>query len=399
LIVRRQDLIVNPIMPLMFLFLIVQVIGAIFSVDTRVSFNHVINYMVEGLGLYLLITNVARTQEMLRRAIWVLLLAGAFMGSLSVYQQMTHTFDNNYGGFAQMSNAAFGTGTENLFGENTQPRLAGPIGEQNRYAQNMLMLVPLGLFRFWGERSKRLRILAAIATALITLGAALTFSRGAAVGLILMLVITALMGYIKPFQAVIIGLGLVLLLQVVPQYGTRLDTLGDVSSAVTTQGGGGLRTTDGATQSRITEMMAAAMVFADYPIVGVGPGTYRYYYQDYADRVGLRTLSGDRQAHDLYVGIAAENGALGLIAFGAIVFVTLRSLAKTRKRWGQSRPDMANLVTGFILSIVAYLATGVFLHFAFIRFFWLIMALAGAASYIAANSAEAADDRKGVAAL
>ena len=53
--------------------------------------------------------------------------------------------------------AAFKTGEEALHGNVMQRRLAGPLGEQNRYAQIMLMLVPLGLFRFWGERSIALR--------------------------------------------------------------------------------------------------------------------------------------------------------------------------------------------------------------------------------------------------
>ena len=41
------------------------------------------------------------------------------------------------------------------------------------------------------------------------------------------------------------------------------------------------------------------------------------------------------------------------------------------------------IITGFFLAIVAYLGTGFFLHFAYIRFFWLIVALASAAVHIA----------------
>jgi len=48
------------------------------------------------------------------------------------------------------------------------------------------------------------------------------------------------------------------------------------------------------------------------------------------------------------------------------------------------------MVTAFMLAIIAYLASGIFLHFAFIRYFWLMMALAGAASYIANAQGEQA---------
>jgi hypothetical protein len=67
--------------------------------------------------------------------------------------------------------------------------------------------------------------------------------------------------------------------------------------------------------------------------------------------------------------------------------VTLRNLERTRKRFAQSRPELANMATAFMLAIITYMASGLFLHFAYIRYFWLMMALAGAASYIAAQEA------------
>jgi hypothetical protein len=42
---------------------------------------------------------------------------------------------------------------------------------------------------------------------------------------------------------------------------------------------------------------------------------------------------------------------------------------------------------------VTYLTTGIFLHFAFIRYFWLIMALAAAVIYIAERRALADQSR------
>jgi hypothetical protein len=43
---------------------------------------------------------------------------------------------------------------------------------------------------------------------------------------------------------------------------------------------------------------------------------------------------------------------------------------------------MAKMVTGFLLAIVAYLGTALFLHFAYIRYFWLMAALAAASARI-----------------
>ena len=106
----------------------------------------------------------------------------ASSASLSIHQDFTNNYDNNYGGFAQAADATFRTGVTTLTGDVVQRRLAGSIGETNRFAQVMLMLVPLGIFRFIGESRLVLRWTAGAATALITLGVVLTFSRGAAVG-------------------------------------------------------------------------------------------------------------------------------------------------------------------------------------------------------------------------
>jgi O-antigen ligase len=130
-------------------------------------------------------------------------------------------------------------------------------------------------------------------------------------------------------------------------------------------------------------MLAAAQVFADHPIIGVGTGMFGYYYQDYAKYLGPRWQAGERRAHDLYVGLLAENGLLGFIAFMALIVMTISLLAKARKELLDKSPLFAALATGFIFSIATYLGTGIGLHFGYYRFFWLIMALAYAASQVA----------------
>lgn len=392
LILRREKIIINPLLLPIFLFLAVQVIGTLFAEDVALAVANVQTFLLEGLGLFFLITNVIRTQSMLRRATWTLLIAGALIGGLSFYQQWTRTYDNNYWGFAQPSLAQFSTDPTSLTGSETQWRLAGQIGEKNRYAQVMLMLVPLGFFRVWGERKLSLRILAGVCTALIGLGAALAFSRGAAVGFVLMLVIMVFMRYIKLWQVVIIFLGLYLLVSALPQYGTRLTSLQDLAGMFSDTGEVDVADGDGATLSRLTEMGAAFYVFLDHPVLGVGPGLFPTYYQEYSELVGLRLKNSDRQAHNLYLSIAAEMGLLGITCFMYIIYITMRNLARARKRWMTERPEIANVATAYMLSIVTYLTTGLFLHFAFIRYFWLIMALAGAVMYISTRQEQAATD-------
>lgn len=383
LVFRREELRVDKIFPLMVLFLVVHMVGTMFAVDIDSALETTITFASEGVGLYFLLLNTVRTPRMMRLAIWVLVIAGLLMGSLSFFQQITQTYETDYAGFAQVSNAAFGTGEERILGEVEQPRLAGPIGEVNRYAQTMLMLMPLALFRFWGERSRALRALAALALIFIGLGMALTFSRGAAIGLLMMLIIVAFMRYIKFSQLLVVLLVALLVFQLVPQFGQRLTSLQAFTDVLSGDGAFNVSEADGSTRSRLTEMGAAMLVFVDHPIVGVGPGMFNFYYQEYAERIGLRVLNANREAHSLFPGIAAEYGGVGLLAYLAILYLAFRGLARVRRKHAQSRPDIANMATALLLAIITYVTTGVFLHFAYIRFFWLIMGLAGAMVYIA----------------
>lgn len=390
IVFRHQELIVDRVVPVMAFFLLVQLIGAMFAIDVGDALSVVINFAVEGLGIYFLLLNTVRTRRTLRWAVWTLVLTGLFMGGLTFFQQVTQTYENEYAGFAQVSNAAFGTGEESILGEVEQPRLAGPIGEVNRYAQTLLMLVPLALFRFWGERSRALRVLAAVSVVFIGLGTALTFSRGAVIGMFMMLIVVAFLRYIKLSQLIMFLLVSFLVLQLVPQFGQRLSSLELFTTLLSSDRTFNIREADGATRSRVTEMGAAVLVFADHPVVGVGPGMFGNYYREYAERIGIRVLNASRASHSLFPGIAAEYGALGLLSYLAILYITIRNLVRVRKKHAESDPELANIATALLLALITYLTTGIFLHMTYIRFFWVIMGLAAATVHLGQKQSQAA---------
>ena len=389
LIVRRRPIVVTSVFPLISLFLLIQIVSTLLSNDVATSAGDVEIFLVEGIGLYFMLTNTIRSLDTLRRVVWVLLAVGVFIGLLSAYQDATKTYDNDYWGFAQMSQATLDTGITTLSGATLQPRLAGPIGETNRYAQIMLMLVPLGLFWAVSARSRLPRLAAFAAAGAASVGVALTFSRGAAVGFFLVLAIMVVLGYIKPIQVFVVSLGIALLLVAFPQYGSRV---GSLIGAVTGDTASG--SPDTAVLSRATEAITAVLVFADHPILGVGPGLFPSYYRLYADDVGIEVKQRDREAHDLYLHILAEDGIVGFVVFMAILGLTLRDLIRVRRRWLKTRPDIAAMATGLMLSIVTYMTTGLFLHLSYARYFWLMLALAGAAAHIGLELADEARQAK-----
>ena len=373
---------INFVFFLIMIYFFVMILGSIFSRNVTIATTNLITFVAEGILLYFLFTNTIRSASLLKQVVWVLLIAGALMGGLSLFQEITGTPNNNYWGFAQVSGEGFAT-EQTLQGAVVQPRQSGPIGEKNRYAQIMLMLVPLGLFQAWGEHPKKVRLVAWFLTGLIFIGASLSFSRGAQIGFLILTIIMTLMRYIKLRQLLVVLVAIVLLLLAFPQNTARFTTLGNVFASTDA---GGIKNADGSIQGRITEMLAALYVFIDHPVVGVGPGMFRYEMEEYSKIVSLKNITVVREAHNLYLGVAAESGVLGFLSLMGIIFYTLYRLSKARSFWlKNNNSDLANLCTGFYLAIISYMTTGIFLHMSYIRYFWMIVALAVVASDLPKN--------------
>lgn len=391
LIVRRLPIVAPPMLGWMVVLLLIYLVSALFSSDTTVSWDAVVIFLVEGFGLYFLLINVIRTPEMLRLTTWVLLASGALVSLPAIHQVLTDNYDFLYFGFAQ-ADSAIRTGVTTLTGEVVQPRMAGPIGETNRFAQVMLMLVPLGLFRVIGETSLALRVLAGLMTVAVTLGVVLSFSRGGAVGLVALVAALVVLRMVRLRYVLVVLLALALIVVSFPQYFDR------VTSIVAASGFAGETPTsevDNSLLSRATETLAAALVMVDHPVVGVGPGMFPAYYEEYAQVVGLLIRNdAERQAHNLYLGLGAEVGIPGLIVFLIIGFVTMRMLLRARRVSLVRRPDLERLTTPFLLALLTYYVTGLFLHLSFGRFYWLMLAVAGAAAIITLREVAADAERR-----
>jgi O-antigen ligase len=115
----------------------------------------------------------------------------------------------------------------------------------------------------------------------------------------------------------------------------------------------------------------------DNPILGVGLGNYNQKYQEYSRNLGLDFRSTARSAHSLYLEILAERGLFGVASFFVLLyytFVTLRACEDRFLRAGLT--EASGLAFAMMASFAAYLVTAMFLHDAFIRYFWLLLGLA-----------------------
>jgi O-antigen ligase len=378
-ILRRQPILVAPALPWMLLLLAGAILSAIRSASLTEAMNWISVFMTEGLLLFFLVTNVVRTPRVLVRAIWILLVAGAIMGGLSIVQEATHAYTSNFGGFSRIDGQGVVVSTNPLGNDQRQPRLSGPIGEQNRFAQVLLVLVPLGV-GFAVRRPKRHeRMIAAGATVLILAGTLLSYSRGAAVALVGVLVLMLLLRFVR-LRAVLVASAVVVVgaLLIAPGFFTRVASLQGLEALTSDSGSSGA---DGSIQGRAALNLGAWQAFLEHPLTGVGPGLFAADYSaTYASDTGIHHFLSSSQfpAHNLYLGIAADLGLVGLLPFLAILAVTGALLWKERLRWSGVRDDYAYLATAMLLSLAAYLGSGVFLHLAYERYFWFLVAIANA---------------------
>lgn len=381
-----RGLLIPPATAWIVLFVSVQLLGAMFAPRADAALMKVAASIFEGGLLFVLVVNAVRTPSSLRRAVTALLGAGALMGAIVAYQQITGTYDNEYYGFGQVTEAVYTSDEDAERGEG-QPRLAGPIGEKNRYGQIMAMLAPIALFQLLATRSLRGRLLCGGALLLILIGIAASLSRGAAVGLAAVLVLALFTGQLRIRHLAAILPAMFVAALVVPEYAARIAT---IKGSTAVFGGSAARRTrkvDSSVRGRATEMAAAMLMFSDHPVLGVGPGMYHHHYRRYAQRAGGKIEHGGRQAHSLYLGLAAEHGLLGLLTFGGILLVSLRDLVRARRYWTVRDPELAATITGLLAALLVYLTSSVFLHMAYVRYFWLILALAVAAACVRSDRA------------
>jgi O-antigen ligase len=203
--------------------------------------------------------------------------------------------------------------------------------------------------------------------------------------------------------AVGIGLGIVCL-AIAPGYLQRMNTLKGLAGLYSSTAAA---EPDAVQRGRATEMLGAVGVFLDHPVIGVGPGQYSQIYSvDYMNRGDFkRRIKEERRAHSLYLELAAETGLVGLAIFLGVAGVLAGRLGSAARRIRKAalRPSpmeaaRADLALAFVIAIAGYFASAIFLHFSYQRYYWLLLALAGAAVQVLDRRTSAPASHPGISA-
>jgi putative inorganic carbon (HCO3(-)) transporter len=406
IIIRREPLRFDTTLRLMLAYLAVVLCSALVATDPGITFDYAQKFAAEGLLLYLLVVNVVRSAATLRRVIWTALAAGSLLGAVTTYQEVTGHFRQEFGGLAARNyefmelrqrdptdpevRELMQSYTERYGTSGRAPRANGPLDEPNRFGQIMIVLLPLALFCYRTGRNAWSRAGAMAAAALISSAIVYSESRGAFVTLVILALLAGMIRWVRPAYVLTAALiGLLLAPLVAPKYVERLASLAGVTTLAE---GAASAEADGALKGRAAAMTSAARVFLDHPMLGVGAGQFQPFYSvEYQQNDPRFRFREPRpyMAHSLYLQLGAELGVVGLVAFLSIFGFQLRELDRARRRWSETRPEVAQLATAVAFSILAYLGAAVFLHMGFERYLWLVVALAGSTLQIVQDATRA----------
>lgn len=317
------------------------------------------------LVVFYIIVNMLPSPHWWRRGVDALLAALALLSLPVVYQGLTGSHFT-FWGFGAMEYSATAPGQ---FGW----RLAGALGDPNFLAMILVAALPVAAIQALEPRTHWFRRLWSLGVLILTLGALLfTYSRGAAVGVVLMAVVLLIAHPRRKWVLTAAVAGVLLATAIAPQqlWG-RLATLVENSAAAPEQA-----MTDASFRDRRHEMLTGLIMFAHHPLLGVGPGNFEGEYLKYSAMAGLTGENTVRDPHSLYTQLLAETGLVGLAAFVFLLVAAFRWLESGRRRARRlGAVVFARLVGSFELALAVYLACSMFLHDAYFRHFFLLLAL------------------------
>ena len=301
-----------------------------------------------------------------RKVVWTLLAAGIFLGTLGAYKYLAGAYEDDFWGFARST-------LKHIAGDARDYRFSGPIADPNYFASLLLFLVPLAFERMLHERAWLLRFLALWALVVCLMGIYFTASRGALVALGCIAVVSLLIFQRKRWYLILWLIPVSFLLaQFLPsEYLSRIQAM-----LALLPGFGGAATADRSITGRLDEWVVALSIFKDHPIFGVGLANYEAYSQEYILRLGLLPRGEDRQAHSLYLEVAAERGVVGLLVLFALMSYCARNIIRSYQRLiKRGETEIAGVVGAFGIALFAYLLCLLFLHDSYARFFWMVIAM------------------------
>jgi putative inorganic carbon (hco3(-)) transporter len=308
-----------------------------------------------------------RQSQTWKQTMWLIMITTTVLCLLSLYQLVTNNYEQTFFRLASIQ-------MDRALATSSTPRVGGPINAPNLWAQVLIAVSILIVFRLFHEKQMIKKFAAILMLGILLYITLNTYSRGAYLVLAIDAVLILFM-FRKRFNPIILVAGAAMIILALPflpaTYRDRFTSL----FVVTAENG---VYQDTSLRGRSSEMLTGLAMFAEHPLLGVGVANYNVNYQRYAQQIGLEFRAEARDPHSLYIQLLAETGILGTITFLGMFYFLFDALNKARRAI-EASPHLVEWLpwmSALQLAILSYLLTSIFLHNAYIRYLWILVAMA-----------------------
>ncbi len=236
-------------------------------------------------------------------------------------------------------------------------RAAGPLADPNDLAFFMIAALPFALMA--ARRSVVVTSAWAACGAVLVVATFATLSRGALLGLAVMVAVALLLGAVRLMT--VLGVGVVAAVVLGVLWVSHADVVG--RSIEEKQ-----HVAETNIDLRVTTVTIAAAMTTDSPLLGQGPGGFEAAMPRFVP-AGTTDVQ-QTVAHQMYLDVSAELGLFGLGAFLAVLVLGIRGALRAR-----SLPDRRRLADAVVIALSGTLVSACFLSEQFYLPVWLLVAL------------------------
>lgn len=340
----NKDILLHPVSLAIYLNLFWIFISSVSSTMPMVSFKFLLMRLWFVVGLYFLTSKLFSKGKNMEKYVWLYVVGLILVVFYATFRHVGYGLWNKQAAHFVVSPFYF---------------------DHTSYGAVTAMYLPfLAMFALNKKFSQNIRLLSAVALAIVFLGFVLSYSRAAWLSLVIGFGVWTIIKLKIRFKPLFIGSisALALFLVFQSQILMKLEQNSEESSAnmMTHISSMTNISSDASNLERINRWSCALRMFADKPIFGYGPGTYMFKYAPYQlskDRTIISTNSADGgNAHSEYLGPMAESGLFGLLTYLLIIIMVIYTAVNAYTRLNNYR--LRAIILGALIGLITYYIHG-----------------------------------------
>ena len=309
---------------------------------------------------YFLVVNLMRTEKWLRRCVLALVSSGTMVAVIGILQALLGKFTE-------------GAWLDTDYFWDIKGRVVSVFENPNVLAAYLLLILPFAFLSWKQAEQKRTKFICFFSSSSILLCLLLTWSRGAWLATVALIVIFALLCSRKTLRKLfLLGFAAPLIPIFTPDsIARRLSSIGDLS--------------DSSTLYRVYTWRGSMEVVRDYFWSGIGYGTSAY--QEIYPMYAYAGIEAAQHSHNLFLQILLGVGIGGLLLFLTAMFLFAQMNLEYIKNTKDAKSRL--MVISAVCAIAATLVMGLFdfvwYNYRIFFLFWAVLALGCACVRIGMN--------------